>query len=806
MYKDRTAYFVMVIVLTLICACGGGGGGGDDGNNPPSGNQDYPTGNQDFTIEDGLQADVLTGFRMNEGDSNTVPQRIDHSSAMPRVRSQGRTGSCTAWAVGYYGKSFQEAKEMGWDADQNAFSPAYLYAMQCRTYQRPWSVIRAIEVLQHDGIAKWDTLPFEDLSKDNDLAKEKENYANMNISQEAHDEAKIFRCGEASNLKRLADIKNALTQGPIVLAINRYDLPPLNPSPEENYMRPNENKTNVGHAILCVGYDNDKFGNGALKFINSWGTQWGENGYSWIRYADLPKIMVYAGRYKDLPNPAQPDGPGDVNHRPEPPTDVAASDDAGSFVDVSWSRVSGAQYYRIYRCEVDDHRTYAEIGISYRSNYRDYPAPGVDYYYSVIAVNDLGESEHYPSDTDAQGHVDIGSAAGDALTVPVLNWEYNDSDGSHFSVDDVDPAATSMEVLISTTSAGPWDSLGWIKPDDFFISWGDDSEYTNKKPYVRVRVANADAYSEPCDPVQVGDNIDENVDVGRINVYIITPKIDSILLRWMTDGGNIDFFEIWRYNASSDTANEWIKIGYSTPSVVDENNFIYFEDTTPLPGVPYYYVVVPVYRGTYGQLTYSDDPVKVQDSGVNLKIKYFSYYYTQISSPTEFPEVIVRNDGSSRVDSYTIGILAYDWSDRQSYVIDTLRVDTPLEPGSQHTLRLVSIPIPEAYADGHVYSWGIRVDQEQEFDETYEDDNTLWSSDGWWLASKSAANDMFGADGKMMGPRLGDTLPFSDPPVPGELPERQAVTGDPGSEKQPLMLYNGPSLHHRPDFCNNHAK
>jgi hypothetical protein len=803
MLKNCKVYVIMAMVLTLICACVSVE---EDTFNPFPDEQEYPTGNQDFTIEDGRQADVLDGFRMDEGDSSTVPPRIDHSSLMPRVRSQGHTGSCTAWAVGYYGKSFQEAREMGWDSDQNAFSPAYLYAMQCRNYQRPWSIIRAIEVLQQDGIAKWDTLPFEDLSEDNSLAKEKENYANIDIPQAAHAEAKIYRCGESSKFKRLADIKNALTQGPIVLGINFYDLPPLNPSPEENYMRPNENKTNVGHAILCVGYDNDKFGTGALKFVNSWGTQWGENGYSWIRYADISKIVIYAGGYRDLPNPTPPDDPGDVNHRPEPPTDVAASDDTGNFVDVSWSRVPDAQYYRIYRSEVDDHRTYAEVGISYRRNFRDYPAPRVDYYYSVVAVNDLGESDHYPSDTDAQGHVDIGSAAGNALTVPVLNWERSDSNGSHFSVDDIDPAATSMEVLISTTSVGPWDSLGWIKPDDFTITWGDDSEYTNKKPYVRVRVANADAYSEPCDPVQVGDTIDQNVDVGRINTYIITPKIDSILLRWTTDGGNIDFFEIWRYNASSDMANEWIKIGHTTPSVVDDENFNYFEDTTPLPGIPYYYVVVPVYRGTYGELAYSDDPVKVQDAGVNLKIKSFSYYYDQITSPTEFPEVIVRNDGSRRVDSYTIGILAYDWSDRQSYLMETRRVDTPLDPGHQHTLQIASINIPEAYADGRVYSWGIRVDQEEELDETYEDDNALWSSDGWWIASDSATHGRFQTDGLMMGPRLGDTLPFSDPTLPGDPPERQALIGAPGDEKQPLMRYNGPSLHHRPDFCNNHTK
>ena len=37
------------------------------------------------------------------------------------------------------------------------------------------------------------------------------------------------------------------------------------------------------HAICLIGYD-DSVGNGAFKFINSWGTEWGLDGYGWISY------------------------------------------------------------------------------------------------------------------------------------------------------------------------------------------------------------------------------------------------------------------------------------------------------------------------------------------------------------------------------------------------------------------------------------------------------------------------------------------------------------------------------------------
>ena len=41
-----------------------------------------------------------------------------------------------------------------------------------------------------------------------------------------------------------------------------------------------------GHALTIIGYDDYKFG-GAFRVVNSWGTQWGDNGYLWIKYSDF---------------------------------------------------------------------------------------------------------------------------------------------------------------------------------------------------------------------------------------------------------------------------------------------------------------------------------------------------------------------------------------------------------------------------------------------------------------------------------------------------------------------------------------
>ena len=45
-----------------------------------------------------------------------------------------------------------------------------------------------------------------------------------------------------------------------------------------------------GHAMCVVGYDDDRYG-GAFEILNSWGTDWGNNGYIWIRYRDFAAFV-----------------------------------------------------------------------------------------------------------------------------------------------------------------------------------------------------------------------------------------------------------------------------------------------------------------------------------------------------------------------------------------------------------------------------------------------------------------------------------------------------------------------------------
>jgi hypothetical protein len=100
--------------------------------------------------------------------------------------------------------------------------------------------------------------------------------------------------GDRTDIIDLRAIKENLSQGaPVVIGMmvgGTYMQPMMgqdvwNPTDEDRSMM-----GFGGHAQCVVGYDDKKYG-GAFLIMNSWGPQWGNNGFAWVRYGDFKRFV-----------------------------------------------------------------------------------------------------------------------------------------------------------------------------------------------------------------------------------------------------------------------------------------------------------------------------------------------------------------------------------------------------------------------------------------------------------------------------------------------------------------------------------
>jgi len=116
------------------------------------------------------------------------------------------------------------------------------------------------------------------------------------------DYAAVFGLFDGNNFKIEATKKSLAENKPVVIGMK------CAPSffeangvwtPTENF-----NDNFGGHAMCVIGYDDNMYG-GAFEIQNSWGVEWGNQGYIWIRYQDFANFTKYAyeliGKVKQNP-------------------------------------------------------------------------------------------------------------------------------------------------------------------------------------------------------------------------------------------------------------------------------------------------------------------------------------------------------------------------------------------------------------------------------------------------------------------------------------------------------------------------
>jgi hypothetical protein len=168
---------------------------------------------------------------------------------------------------------YYQTKDMNWEGCSSGVNPE-----------------KAIKLAMEDGMARMmhvehpDFYPF----TGNRLC----DYYPPSFNEDAKDAGK-WKIDEFYKLKTPEEIKIALTRGdPIMVGMwisnsfrDSYGADIWQPESNEEVER------SMGHAMIIVGYD-ESINGGSFEVLNSWGSEWGDNGYIWINEKDLMEYQI----------------------------------------------------------------------------------------------------------------------------------------------------------------------------------------------------------------------------------------------------------------------------------------------------------------------------------------------------------------------------------------------------------------------------------------------------------------------------------------------------------------------------------
>ena len=200
---------------------------------------------------------------------------VDLRSSCPDIYNQGALGSCTANAIaGAY--EFDEMKQ----SEENIFIPSRLFiyynerAMEGTVKTDSGAQIR-------DGIKSINTVG---ICSESDWAYDINKFT-IKPSSNCYELAKNHKSVKYERVKHDFDhLQDCIASGyPFVFGFAVYESFESEKVAETGIMpMPSKNEKMLGgHAVMAVGFDDDK---GVFIVRNSWGPDWGDNGYFYMPY------------------------------------------------------------------------------------------------------------------------------------------------------------------------------------------------------------------------------------------------------------------------------------------------------------------------------------------------------------------------------------------------------------------------------------------------------------------------------------------------------------------------------------------
>lgn len=246
----------------------------------------------------------LKAANMAFHDNLSETPRVSLKQFAPLVKNQGGYGTCVGWASAYYGRTILKARRENnkdiTSITNNAFSPIFTYlnsnkeddyncagGAYINKAMRNMTAEGAVFYKDYSQAEFCDTeIPAEVLSKAAD--------------NKIKDFTRLFT-GEETDPEKIDRVKRSLANGnPVIIG---FKIEQAFYS-SKNVYTPSDETPKGGHAMCVIGFDNEKYG-GAFEIINSWGADWGNKGFIWVKYNDLVKYTHTAFEMIPMPKPKE---------------------------------------------------------------------------------------------------------------------------------------------------------------------------------------------------------------------------------------------------------------------------------------------------------------------------------------------------------------------------------------------------------------------------------------------------------------------------------------------------------------------
>ena len=233
------------------------------------------------------------------GFGETLPDSISLVEYAPYPSNQGNYSTCVGWAYGYCATSILYAQKYNIKnrtaITALAMCPFSIYNKIKDPYDATCSkgtyLHLAAAELQHHGTKRFHLNEIgcnESSSKDTvyRIFKVDNTYAIWDLYQGKDVEKSV----KILNTKKALAAKDPVLIGFRATYSFCYDI-----SSSDGFWR--KDASNLfpvgGHAMCVVGYNDKKFG-GAFLLQNSWGKEWGQDGYAWVSYDDYAEYTITA--------------------------------------------------------------------------------------------------------------------------------------------------------------------------------------------------------------------------------------------------------------------------------------------------------------------------------------------------------------------------------------------------------------------------------------------------------------------------------------------------------------------------------